>query len=951
MKSQARGTLIIATLFLVGSGGLRAADAVITDPATTSLGIFWGGDPDEGLDLDGDFIYALAFGADPSWSAPVGDATFRGVISTEVPGVTVVAGNTAAGWWNAVDFEGFGDTANDDNLEQATRSIRWSAAPNAVTVTLEQIQVGASYKLQLLFGEQCCNRGFDVFIDGGLIVKDYNPGDQQGGIGLGYQGAVITHTLTATSLSIQIVLNGADASLDFADRNAIINALTLEKTGEAGDADGDGLPDAWELLYFPDLSQTPGGDPDGDGLTNAEELAAGSNPTLADTDGDGLTDSQEVKTYFTDPTRSDTDGDGLSDYDEVTTHKSDPLKADTDGDLLSDFAEVTRYQTDPTKADTDGDGFSDYAEVHLLTDPRDANSKPAKTTANLFTGPDPGQGLDLSGNFIYAISFGNETLGGQVHDALFTADSVAGVLVEASQVAPNWNVGVNFGDSPEQQVLSDVLTHIRWSDSGNATTPTVTVTFSELQVGASYKLQILLGERLWARGFDISINQKLVAREFAPFQWQGGFTGPDGATPRDNGVVVTHTFVANSTDLVLSLDGRAVTDPSMPDHNAIINGATLELLQAAVDSDADGLWDAWELEVFGNLDQTGTGDSDGDGLTNAQEFTLGTDPNLSDTDGDGLSDGHEVNVSHTDPVRPDTDGDGLSDGDEVNIYHTDPTNPDSDGDGLPDGDEVLTTGPATQVSNVIVQPFYGGDPDDGLDLTGTFRYAVNVGTVGPVGKAGDADFTGDDVPGVTVIAPSQVPNWAQPDYGESAADEVLERVTQSIRYGGTVRVLLANLVPGSTYRLQLLFYEQCCDGRGFNIYADGDLLTQDFSPPAIQGGATIVYAGAFVSAELKTQRDTMAIVLTANGRTPDIFTDPNAILSGFTLEILEEGPIQTPPTLTWTLQPNGQLTITTDGTLQVADTLTGTFQNLPEKTITVDPATAEGSQKFYRAIR
>ena len=36
----------------------------------------------------------------------------------------------------------------------------------------------------------------------------------------------------------------------------------------------------------------------------------------------------------------------------------------------------------------------------------------------------------------------------------------------------------------------------------------------------------------------------------------------------------------------------------------------------------------------------------------------------------------------------DSDGDGLSNADELNLYHTDPLNPDTDGDGMPDGWEV-----------------------------------------------------------------------------------------------------------------------------------------------------------------------------------------------------------------------------------------------------------------------
>ncbi len=81
-------------------------------------------------------------------------------------------------------------------------------------------------------------------------------------------------------------------------------------------------------------------------------------------------------------------------------------------------------------------------------------------------------------------------------------------------------------------------------------------------------------------------------------------------------------------------------------------------------------------------------DTDGDGLTDAEEAELGTDPNSADTDGDGLTDGDEVNEYETDPLTADTDGDGLNDGEEVNSYNTDPNNADTDGDGLNDGEEV-----------------------------------------------------------------------------------------------------------------------------------------------------------------------------------------------------------------------------------------------------------------------
>ena len=60
-------------------------------------------------------------------------------------------------------------------------------------------------------------------------------------------------------------------------------------------------------------------------------------------------------------------------------------------------------------------------------------------------------------------------------------------------------------------------------------------------------------------------------------------------------------------------------------------------------------------------------DQDGDGLTDGQEFVLGTDELDPDTDGDGLDDGHEVNNLTSNPLSTDTDGDGIDDGDEKNF--------------------------------------------------------------------------------------------------------------------------------------------------------------------------------------------------------------------------------------------------------------------------------------------
>lgn len=53
----------------------------------------------------------------------------------------------------------------------------------------------------------------------------------------------------------------------------------------------------------------------------------------------------------------------------------------------------------------------------------------------------------------------------------------------------------------------------------------------------------------------------------------------------------------------------------------------LDFGTTVADSDNDGLPDVYELSVFGNLNPTGTGDDDNDGVKNKDEYTAGTIPN------------------------------------------------------------------------------------------------------------------------------------------------------------------------------------------------------------------------------------------------------------------------------------------------------------------------------------
>ncbi|MCG2658808.1 MAG: hypothetical protein L6437_00990 [Kiritimatiellae bacterium] len=113
------------------------------------------------------------------------------------------------------------------------------------------------------------------------------------------------------------------------------------------------------------------------------------------------------------------------------------------------------------------------------------------------------------------------------------------------------------------------------------------------------------------------------------------------------------------------------------------------------DTDNDKMPDAWEMAYFGNLDQTGDMDYDGDGETNLDEYIkdgVNQNPAAWDTDGDGLADGFEPRYNGAafgfarsakavsavlNPNVWDTDGDGYSDGAELLRYRTDPLDPTS----------------------------------------------------------------------------------------------------------------------------------------------------------------------------------------------------------------------------------------------------------------------------------
>lgn len=98
-----------------------------------------------------------------------------------------------------------------------------------------------------------------------------------------------------------------------------------------------------------------------------------------------------------------------------------------------------------------------------------------------------------------------------------------------------------------------------------------------------------------------------------------------------------------------------------------------------LDADQDGYQDAWEIATFGTISYGPSDDPDGDGWTSAEELTAGTDPanplsNPDDIDADGLDDATEIALFGDLNQGPldDFDGDGFANKGELQVG-TDPS--------------------------------------------------------------------------------------------------------------------------------------------------------------------------------------------------------------------------------------------------------------------------------------
>ena len=234
----------------------------------------------------------------------------------------------------------------------------------------------------------------------------------------------------------------------------------------------------------------------------------------------------------------------------------------------------------------------------------------------------------------------------QDNDTPLASLSLSAVSSDLSIVTPS---GLVFSGSGTQRTLS-VTPEV--GSSGNVTID-VTVSDASSSATESFTLTVTLNTPPVVTVTSPADNAMFLDTDFISLQ--------AGATDVEDGDVSTSLAWSSSLDGALGSGAALVVQLSEGVHTLTATAtdslgrsgsASLTVTSyGSSDTDTDGMADNWEFSNFGSLAEIATDDFDNDGLSNVDEFTLGTAPTDPDTDNDGVTDGDEVNIYGLDPTQ------------------------------------------------------------------------------------------------------------------------------------------------------------------------------------------------------------------------------------------------------------------------------------------------------------
>ncbi|NRB37589.1 MAG: hypothetical protein HRU20_03870 [Pseudomonadales bacterium] len=417
------------------------------------------------------------------------------------------------------------------------------------------------------------------------------------------------------------------------------------------------------------------GDRDLDGIANSSDAFPDNAEASTDSDSDGLGDEWEMNNF-----ESLTMADASSDYD---NNGVSDLYAFQNNTPINDFN--TSFEDGSLPA-----GWVNSGDVNWVV-----------TNAKSYEGS-------------YALTLAEALLPGQTAQVSFTVNAQAGTM----EVPNYFEAGNNYWEHELQISSSNGQSNYQYdyiADSWDsyplnlsisAGQQVITITYSNYSYDAVAPmvyldaLSSLVGIVPADRDGDGVLNSDDLFPDNAMAQTD---SDNDGIADEWENLYFNSL---TSVDAVSDFDGDGLSDideflkgtsPTNTDSDSdnIADGVDIAPNDSRYhsDNDNDDLPDNWELEHFGSLTiSDGSQDSDGDSVSDAEEFLAGTMPAL-DTDGDGVADLSDA-FPNDSRYQKDSDNDGMADKWE-NQYDNYPTYcylyelSDCDGDGRSDLQEFL----------------------------------------------------------------------------------------------------------------------------------------------------------------------------------------------------------------------------------------------------------------------